>query len=710
MQYTHLRALFDTNKQSIPLDHEDDSFRIHGSENMPYIEPTIQKVVFESEKPSIILVSAVGATGKTTLARQLSIETKLPVLDLGTHRPVGGHSLTGLITESFEISAVSSVLHGLRSGTFGIIIDGIDEGRSKTTEEAFTSFLANLASLCGSCEIPVFVILGRTAILEDCWMYLTDAGVETALVTIEPFSAKSAKLYIDTFSQGSKSNYAIEYSDARDTIINKLGAAFSADGENQNPEFLAFLGYPPVLDSIVTLLKDERNYHGLTQTLQGIGNQDIEVSLLFNIATYILDRERSEKVIPNIVEPLVQNTTRDIANLALTTAFGQREQCVRLVAHCLGEQVSIGVFEDQSLNEQYEEQLSDFFLHHPFLHPSKPDFRNPVFEALALSFLMRGGHRSDESLAGKYAASRKSSYHLIYMLDAITSDSPLDPRHIKDVVDAAMEFRSVHSEVEIQIDGLHWEESDESDTGWSLEVNVDLIPSNKEPPCEGKTFAFRSKCTADTVLRLGPRLANAFITIPCELVIQGETEVELTAPIAASARKLRFESPRLVLHSSSKRSEEMDIGVLFDCEVLYSSLREIVSGGSSLQIQSNNTSSIGYPVHQYIQKRDFIPRDPEIEQKFLRLKRILLEFRSHSRGSLARFRGKIDSQRVLKNDIGRSVLNSLLRDGVMYTKGNFYFLDSGRLHECLGVSWPELRGGQGSETMIGYLKQLPVYG
>ena len=240
-------------------------------------------------------------------------------------------------------------------------------------------------------------------------MYLTEAGIDAALVTIEPFSVKSAKLYIDAFSQGSDSSHAVEYTEVRDTIIDKLGAVFSVHSDDHNPEFLAFLGYPPVLDSIVTLLKGERNYHGLIQSLDGSGGQDIEVTLLFNIATYILDRERKEKVIPNIVEPLVNGTAIDTSSAALEEAFGHLEQCVRLVAHCLGEQVTIMVFEDYSLQEQYEEQLSDFFLHHPFLDPSKPRFRNPVFEALALSVLMTAGNRSYEDLANKYAASRKSS-------------------------------------------------------------------------------------------------------------------------------------------------------------------------------------------------------------------------------------------------------------------------------------------------------------
>lgn len=245
MQYRHLRSLFGTRKKSIPLQVATDSFRNHHEDHSIFIEPTIEKIIFENEKPSIILVSAVGATGKTTLARKLSSETNLPVLDLGNHKPVGDNSLTGLITESFPIADVSSVLQGLNDGTFGIIIDGIDEGRTKTTEEAFEAFLDNLVNLCRQSDCPVFVILGRTVILDDCWMYLTDAKVDTALVTIEPFSVDAAKQYIDAFAQAEKSNYADEYRNTRDKIIDKLGAAFTTNNATDSSEFFSFMGYPP---------------------------------------------------------------------------------------------------------------------------------------------------------------------------------------------------------------------------------------------------------------------------------------------------------------------------------------------------------------------------------------------------------------------------------------------------------------------------------
>jgi hypothetical protein len=51
----------------------------------------------------VILISAVGATGKTALAEQLSRETRLPILDLGKHKPVGDNTLTGLLTTAYDV-------------------------------------------------------------------------------------------------------------------------------------------------------------------------------------------------------------------------------------------------------------------------------------------------------------------------------------------------------------------------------------------------------------------------------------------------------------------------------------------------------------------------------------------------------------------------------------------------------------------------------
>jgi len=131
---------------------------IPATQGRPYIHPAFQKYIFDTEQPPIILISAVGATGKTALAENLSRDIGLPLFDLAKHKPVGDNTLTGLLTSAFEVKQISAVLEGLSTGTFGVIIDGVDEGRSKTNEKAFEAFLDDIARLCSAESGPTFVM------------------------------------------------------------------------------------------------------------------------------------------------------------------------------------------------------------------------------------------------------------------------------------------------------------------------------------------------------------------------------------------------------------------------------------------------------------------------------------------------------------------------------------------------------------------------
>src|SRR6266446_1060170 len=297
MNYYHLKSIVSAGKKCFALREPSPSFFIAGGQSKPYIEPTFQKVIFETEKPTIILVSAVGATGKTALAEQLSRDVQLPLLDLGKHKPVGDNTLTGLLTHAFEVKDITNVFAGLGSGGYGVIIDGIDEGRSKTTEKAFEAFLDDIGKLCKADSHTTFLMLGRTQILEDCWTYLSTKGIPTALITISPFTVSEARAYIDTFTSGAKGAYAAQYASARDAILEKLGRVFSESTSQKSDDFLSFIGYPPVLDAIVTLLTEEKNYHKLLKDLGAQDGKNVEVSLLIRIAEYVLLRERDSKVI-----------------------------------------------------------------------------------------------------------------------------------------------------------------------------------------------------------------------------------------------------------------------------------------------------------------------------------------------------------------------------------------------------------------------------
>jgi len=60
------------------------SFYVVPQQERPYIEPSFTKQEFEEEKPRFLLITEVGASGKSALAIKLSADTGMPILDLPT--------------------------------------------------------------------------------------------------------------------------------------------------------------------------------------------------------------------------------------------------------------------------------------------------------------------------------------------------------------------------------------------------------------------------------------------------------------------------------------------------------------------------------------------------------------------------------------------------------------------------------------------------
>lgn len=186
MKYSALKSIVSSQKRPISLKETSESFFQVARRPDPYIEPTFTKEEYPKEKPAILLVSAVGASGKTTTAHALGFDTGLPVLDLAKHKPIADHTLTGILTSAYLTDKIGEVLEGLSKGTHGIIIDAIDEGRSKTTERGFEAFLDDVIGRTKGASSTSVVIFGRSQVLLNTWVYLGDKGADVALVRIDP--------------------------------------------------------------------------------------------------------------------------------------------------------------------------------------------------------------------------------------------------------------------------------------------------------------------------------------------------------------------------------------------------------------------------------------------------------------------------------------------------------------------------------------------
>lgn len=701
MDYYHLRSVVAANKRIFEIGHPMESFCVAEKPERPYIEQTFRKVDFGVERPSVILVSAVGATGKSMLAHVLSSDTGLPLFDLGKHKPVGDNTLTGLLTSAFLVEDLSAIFKGLGDGSYGVIIDGIDEGRSKTTEKAFDAFLDDMARHCISSASPSFILLGRTQILEDCWAYFSDKGISVGLVSIAPFSLDNAKKYINIFANANCDGGGSNYQLVRDAILERLGNAFETKGAVRSEDFLSFIGYPPVLDAISTLLRDERNYHKLLNNVIGSDSGNMETLLLRRIASYILGREKEQKVIPNIVAPLLVDVPDNIRDRICENVFSLEEQCMRLVSLCLGKPLLLQSISDSSINEKYEAQLVKFLEEHPFLNGKH--FRNAVFESLALATLISSDNPKCAALVLEYARSHKNSYHLVYLLAAVVENSLVNSQYIHLILGSALEFRSTYSSVELRVDGVDTDDVLGSQVeSNSLCVRIDVYVGREKENV--KSFEFSSVLGDEDVIELGSSLSCAFISIPCKATISGSSELEMTAPVEISAKKLLISAKELVLKSVPGLQEKSE--VIFDSEVIESSLESIVTNGVEFTMAVSNSSDMTYPSIKYVQPREHPPTDPQLRRKYFRMKRILMEFRSHSKGSLAKFKDKIEHRRVLQDDTGRAVLRQLLADGILTLSGSFYTLHPDGIDRHLGVSWHDMRRGRMGDRLLPYLRMI----
>jgi hypothetical protein len=190
----------------------------------------------------------------------------------------------------------------------------------------------------------------------------------------------------------------------------------------------------------------------------------------------------------------------------------------------------------------------------------------------------------------------------------------------------------------------------------------------------------------------------------CEVTLSSPGELELTAPVELSARRINLMSPTLVAKAQPK-SDEKEI-VLEAREIVSTLISLPVESGSEFTVRVTETAGHHYPLVKYIKERKSLPAADGVRAKYLKLRKILTHFRSHSKGTMAKLRAKVENERVAGNDMGMPVLERLVQDGILVPNGAFYFLQPTNVDKFLGVSWTRLREGEVNQKLVEYLQSI----
>jgi len=698
MQYNHLKSIVAARKRQIALATPSESFYL--TRRRPrYIEPTFsKKTAFPNENPSIILVQATGASGKTTTARALSYDIEIPVLDLAKHAAVGDRTLTGVLTDAYSRNDISTVLTGFREGTYGVIIDGIDEARSKTTENSFQAFLNDILRLSMCSKSSVIVVLGRTQVLLDAWCYLGDQQANVGLVEIDRFGLQQSRSYIDSHVKNQTGIHQQTYKDARDYVLNKLEEAFQPSDHTEDNSFLKFIGYPPVLDAIVTLLNDRQNHYHIRRMLEHSGY--IEAELLTKISNYLLDRER-DKVFDSIDTMMQGIPHKEYLKEHL---YSREEQCARVLAKEMSRPFQCAIFwpeEIDDLREKLEERIDNWGATHPFLKENEDSVRNSVFSAVAIMHCAFSEVPEYQQLAYEYANLHRPTYHLLYIMGSKAAcERNIDARMFNPLIQSSSDWFTLDTHIDVRIAGRSWEDEDSSeDRTANLEIEVTSSGVTK-------SFCFNGEVMSDDVV-LGPDLINLSVTLPCTVQLRDRSGLVIKGDCYVSALVVRITTPDLTVRAIPKRAEnahEEASELFIDAQSVEGSVGRVSDYGK-IRIQAER-HELAYPIARYFFQRTGVSGDvEELKDRFLRLKRILFDL---NRG-LAKSRDKIENRRVLRNDvndIGERVLQALKRDNVVTLDGHLYRLDRDACSRVLGVSWQQLRDGKTSRKLRDFLAAI----
>ena len=678
-----------------------ESFYYIKESNPLYVEPPMSQLrtsvgMTDLSEAEVVLISAPGATGKSAMSEYLSNKLDIPILNLSKHEAVGANSISGVIMRKVDEKDVFQFHAGMRSGKCSMIIDGLDEAFIRISQGSIEAFLKDLAFFSkGALGLP-FVILGRTAITDETVLELEDLGVKVAHLQIEPFTIDKAYQFIDNhINENLRTNYSTYYRDVRNYIIEQIGGFFKNESDMNRHIFQRFIGYAPVLQSIVTLLKDNGDFHKLLEDLKKSQKQKID--LLIDVVERILTRE-TDKIREEVLSALFDSKSPENFKTKIYSKAGSiEEQCIRILYYSLRKPTSFCISEEAVFDERYNERMNNWIVGHPFLDKDSHTIHNVVFESYVIAKLI--GEKIYKNDVLDYLSRTKSNSYLlldIYVALQNGESNEIDYRLFPYLYAS---FKSLDHPEDIGItEILSDEEDDDSVADIHCSLNFSRIVGDMEHELsftinKNITFAIPADISAFT------------FDAPLNLkTVSHKTDIH--SPSTFCCRSFKMSSKDLVLNIHDESP------IIIEC----SKFEGLTEKGdfptvtnrtkSKIPLKIITDSSVVYPFNEYkSQGVKDVSTSRETIDMYKKLRRMILMFRSHSKGTLARFKSKIDN-RIGNTPMGSAIIDALLKNKIIY-EGNFmYFIDADKQAELLGLKYDDIRSCEMNSKTIAFLQTI----
>lgn len=630
----------------------------------------------------IWLIGAPGAVGKSTLAKEICAATGAVYLDLAAAAPVAGNYMVGGLV-------YTGLLNAWNQGQAAVVVDALDEARLRVTQSGFEAFLSDVAAVAKMGKFPI-VLLGRVGIIEETWMILNEREkLEPPIFDIDLFELDAAKRFVlarlgklsKTRSmttgkldypdlEGALRQHPKVYQEAVGKVVDSLQAISAADGSQ-------FVGYAPVLDAVAKVIATETNPARIDEEMRRV----LEGEVLISLTNEVLRREASKLVMQ------VNNSHPGLP----AGLYEPAEQLERLACRLFN--LPTPALPPQLKPSQvaaYEQAVQNFLPQHPLLDGAGTSPSGAVFAASIVSAALKGERKDLQVRAEQYANSAKHTPNP-FLFAFYHSEGPtkVPTEHLGLLFESVLAKSKPGDTVRLSVE----------EGGEEIGVEIMILRDGEQPT----RLEFLSP--KGGTIRLGRRVSGVSIdaeTISVELGLGDQ--LELVAPVSINAQTLRLACTQIVVKCEPHISDVEP--VTLECAELVAEPSigaPVMRGDALLQVSWPDVTS--YPWTSFAAP-EAAQEDPRTTDALRALRRLVMAFRSHSKGRLARFKDKIEHARMLKGDVGRAVLEKLVRDRVIVLEGHMYYLDPDVLGTVAGASFLDIKLKRYALATRQYVQQL----
>lgn len=639
---------------------------------------------FNDLSQNVWLIAAPGAVGKSTLAKEICAATNAVYLDLATATTVAGNYLVGGLVKAGLWSA-------WQAGQSTLLVDALDEARLRVTQSSFEDFLADVANVAGARGVPI-VLLGRVNIVEEAWSILNDkSGLNPPIFDIELFQPARAKTFVRAaierlakvtdpktgkrtypHLEGALAAHHSVYEKAASSLVDHLTKETSADGRQ-------FAGYAPVLEAVATVIASESNPAKIDDAIESI----FKGQVLGRVTSEVMIREAGK---------LSNQLAATVSGLDPTGLYGAEEQLSRLASLVLGAgSPKMPANLPQHAVAAYEEAVQSLLPQHPFLDSRTQRPAGAVFGACILAGALTGEDEDVARAAQRFASGGPNTpnpFLLTFYKQALDGQNVIPAEHVGLLYASLEATAGAGDVVRLTAEGEG-----------SLAVEMSLLPKVGEEEIHEFTTV------AGSELRFGRRVGG--ITVDAEDVdieLGDGGQLELVAPVALKARNLVLNCGELVVKADHPMADDQVVYIEAAQAMADAGLRPpTVRPGVKLQVAWPESKV--YPWNPFASTGGEDP-DPRMADAQRALRRLCISFRSHSKGRLARFKGKVEHFRMTKGALGVALRERLLADRVLTLEGAMYFLEPNVLGERVGVSFHDLKLKHYSPQSRAYLQAV----